>query len=100
MPADLSVVVPAVNTLGDVIGCLTALDAQTNAQVEVLVVDRLGDGVRAEVARRFPRARVIPVPRETTIPRMREIAFAGSRKARGIAQETMERVRDAVKLRY
>ena len=75
MPADLSVVVPAVNTLSDVIGCLTALDAQTDAQVEVLVVDRLGDGVRAEVGRRFPRARVIPVPRDTTIPRMREIAF-------------------------
>jgi GT2 family glycosyltransferase len=75
MPAELSVVVPAVNTLGDVIGCLTALEAQTDAQVEVLVVDRLGDGVRTEVARRFPRARVIPVARETTIPRMREIAF-------------------------
>ena len=75
MPADLSVVVPAVNTLGDVIGCLTALDAQRDARVEVLVVDRLGDGVRAEVGRRFPGARVIPVPRDTTIPRMREIAF-------------------------
>jgi hypothetical protein len=75
MPAELSVVVPAVNTLGDVIGCLTALEAQTDAQVEVLVVDRLGDGVRTEVARRFPKARLIPVPRETTIPRMREIAF-------------------------
>jgi hypothetical protein len=75
MPADLSVVVPAVNTLGDVIGCLTALDAQKDAEVEVLVVDRLGDGVRAEVGRRFPTARVIPVPRDTTIPRMREIAF-------------------------
>jgi hypothetical protein len=75
MPAELSVVVPAVNTLGDVIDCLTALDAPQNARVEVLVVDRLGDGVRAEVARRFPSARVIPVPRDTTIPRMREIAF-------------------------
>jgi hypothetical protein len=75
MPAELSVVVPAVNTLGDVIGCLTALEAQTDAQVEVLVVDRLGDGVRTEVARRFPKARLIPVPRETPIPRMREIAF-------------------------
>ncbi len=57
MPAELSVVVPAVNTLGDLIGCLTALDAQSDAEVEVLVVDRLGDGVRMELARRFPRAR-------------------------------------------
>ena len=32
--------------------------------------------------------------------RIREIAIEGSRKARAIAQETMERVRDAVKLRY
>jgi tryptophanyl-tRNA synthetase len=32
--------------------------------------------------------------------RIREIAVEGSRKARGVAQATMERVRDAVKLRY
>ena len=32
--------------------------------------------------------------------RVREILIEGSRKARGIAHETMERVRDAVKLRY
>jgi tryptophanyl-tRNA synthetase len=31
---------------------------------------------------------------------IREIAVEGSRKARGVAQQTMERVRDAVKLRY
>jgi tryptophanyl-tRNA synthetase len=31
---------------------------------------------------------------------VREIAVEGSRKARRIAQATMERVRDAVKLRY
>ena len=73
--AELSVVVPAVNTLGDLIGCLTALDTQSDARLEVLVVDRLGDAVRTEVARRFPSARIIPVPRDTTIPRMREVAF-------------------------
>src|SRR5688500_476107 len=32
--------------------------------------------------------------------RVREILIEGSRKARGIAHETMERVREAVKLRY
>jgi tryptophanyl-tRNA synthetase len=32
--------------------------------------------------------------------RVREIAVEGSRKARALAQATMERVRDAVKLRY
>src|SRR6185295_6781972 len=31
---------------------------------------------------------------------IREIAIEGSRKARTVAQATMERVRDAVKLRY
>ena len=75
MPAELSVVVPAVNTLDDLIGCLTALEAQSDVPLEILVVDRLGGEVRAEVARRFPRARIIPVPRGTTIPRMRELAF-------------------------
>jgi tryptophanyl-tRNA synthetase len=32
--------------------------------------------------------------------RIHEIAVEGSRTARGIAQHTMERVRDAVRLRY
>jgi hypothetical protein len=32
--------------------------------------------------------------------RIREILVEGSRKARVVAQATMERVRDAVKLRY
>jgi len=32
--------------------------------------------------------------------RLREIAVEGSRQARVVAQATMERVRDAVKLRY
>ena len=75
MPAELSVVVPAVNTLDDLIGCLTALEAQSDVPLEILVVDRLGGEVRAELGRRFPRARIIPVPRDTTIPRMRELAF-------------------------
>ena len=77
-PAELSVVVPAVNTLGDLIGCLTALDAQSDVRLEVLVVDRLGDAVRAQLDRRFPSARIIPVPRDTTIPQMREVAFTFS----------------------
>ena len=31
---------------------------------------------------------------------VRDILFEGSRKARAVAQDTMERVRSAVKLRY
>jgi len=42
MPVDLSVVVPSVNGLGDLIGCLTALQAQSSdVSLEMLVVDRL-----------------------------------------------------------
>ena len=78
MPAELSVVVPTVNGLGDLIGCIAALEAQKDVPLEILVVDRLGDQVRADVARRFPDAKIIPVPRDTTIPRMRELAFAAA----------------------
>jgi glycosyltransferase involved in cell wall biosynthesis len=75
MPAELSVVVPAVNTLDDLVGCLTALEAQSEVQLEILVVDRLGGEALAELARRFPRVSILPVPKGTTIPRMRELAF-------------------------
>jgi hypothetical protein len=79
MSAELSVVVPSVNGLGDLAGCLTALEAQaTGVRIETVVVDRVGEAVRLEVARRFPSARIIPVPLDTTIPRMRELAFAAA----------------------
>jgi tryptophanyl-tRNA synthetase len=44
---------------------------------------------------RARRAEVLAKP-----PALREILYEGSRKARAIAAETMERVRDAVRLRY
>ena len=76
MAAELSVVVPSVNGLGDLIGCLTALQAQSaDVSLEMLVVDRIGDSVRSEVAQRFPTARVLGVPESTTIPQMRQVAF-------------------------
>jgi hypothetical protein len=78
MPAELSVVVPSVNGLGDLIGCLEALETQTDVSLEPIVVDRLGESVRDAVRRRFPSARVIAVPAGTTIPRMREVAFAAA----------------------
>ena len=79
MAAELSVVVPSVNGLGDLIGCLSALEAQAmDVRLEMIVVDRLGDGVRQEVAKRFPAAKLISVPLDTTIPRMRELAFAAA----------------------
>jgi hypothetical protein len=75
MAAELSVVVPSVNGLGDLLGCLEALEAQADVALEPIVVDRLGENVRDAVRRRFPSARVIGVPTGTTIPQMRAVAF-------------------------
>jgi hypothetical protein len=77
--AALSVVVPSVNGSGDLDGALAALEAQGNPEtLEVLVVDRLGDELREHVRRKFPRVRILPVPRDATIPQMRAAAFAAS----------------------
>lgn len=72
----LSVVVPSVNELSDVVDCLTALERQRDAtDLEVLLVERLGEVVRDAVAQRFPWVRILPVPGDTTIPEMRATAF-------------------------
>ncbi|MGH7711089.1 MAG: glycosyltransferase [Gemmatimonadaceae bacterium] len=77
--AALSVVVPSVNGSGDLDGALEALEAQGAPEaLEILVVDRLGDELREHVRRKFPRVRVIPMPRTATIPEMRAAAFAAS----------------------
>jgi glycosyltransferase involved in cell wall biosynthesis len=76
---ELSVVVPSVNGPHDLLGCLAALEAQQHARVEIIVVDRIGESVRATVRERFPRARLVGVPAGTTIPQMRAIAFAEAR---------------------
>ena len=51
--------------------------------------------VRAAAAPRARRAQLLSKPST-----LKEILVEGSRKARGIAEETMERVREAVKLGY
>lgn len=79
--AELSVVVPSVNGLSDLLGCLQALESQDDARLEVLVVDRLGEAVRKTVREKHPRVRLIGVPEGTTIPQMRAIAFAEARGA-------------------
>lgn len=77
----LSVIVPAVNTLEDLVGALEALERQReDVALEVLVVNRLGEAVAQAVAGRFPEARVLPVADDATIPEMRALAF---REARG-----------------
>ena len=75
---ELSVVIPSVNGLGDLIGCVDAVLAQREAVLEVLVMDRCGESVRAEVRRRFPTVRVFAAPADTTIPDLRQQAFAAA----------------------
>ena len=77
--AQLSVVIPSVNGLGDLTGCLDAVLAQrTDATLEVLVADRCGEPLRAEVRRRYPDVRLLAAPPGTTIPQLRAMAFAAA----------------------
>ena len=76
---DLSVVVPSVNGWSDLDGCLAALEAQRGEiSVEVLVADRVGESVRANVRARYPSVRLIEAAPGTTIPDLRALAFAAA----------------------
>jgi len=76
----LSVVVPSVSGVRDLTDCLHALFTNAaSTPIEVLVPDRCGEPLRSEVARRFPRARVLPAAPGTSIPDLRAIAFAEAR---------------------
>ena len=74
---ELSVVVPAVNTMGDVINCLEALEDQRVdlPDLEVLLVNRLGHEVSRQVGECFGTVQLLDVPESTTIPEMRATAF-------------------------
>lgn len=73
----LTVVVPAVNSWADLDGCLAALEAErVDTTLEVLVVNRLGPALAAQVTARYPWVRLLPATTETTIPQMRAQAFA------------------------
>ena len=63
---------------------------------DVEVKTKLARAMNASLAPMRERRREVMARPE----RVREILIEGSRKARGIAQATMERVREAVKLRY
>jgi tryptophanyl-tRNA synthetase len=63
---------------------------------DVEVKTKLAKAMNAALAPMRERRREVMARPE----RIREILVEGSKKARGIAHETMERVRDAVKLRY
>jgi hypothetical protein len=73
---ELTVIVPSVNGLHDLLGCLDAVEAmRSTIGLETLVVDRLGESVRSVVRQRFPAVRILEVPADTTIPMMRHLAF-------------------------
>ena len=81
---DLSVVVPSVNGLKDLVGCLKALERQERVKLEIIVVDRLGEAVRETVRREFPGAVILTTPPDATIPEMRALAFRQA-KAEAVA---------------
>ncbi len=73
--ADLSVIVPSVNSYRDLDGCLQALRAMADVTTEIIVVDRLGYHVCEYLRREYPEIIVLPVPGDTTIPAMRMIGI-------------------------
>ena len=82
---DLTVVIPSVNGLTDLRGCLEAIERMRGSlQLEVLVVDRLGGEVPETVRKLFPNVTVVPAPKHETIPQMRERAF-GFANGRAVA---------------
>lgn len=73
---ELSVVIPSVNGLGDLVGCLEAVERmRETVALETIVVDRLGGAVAERVRQQFPAVRLLSVDRGTTIPMMRHLAF-------------------------
>ena len=72
---EISVVIPSVNSIEDLRGCLDALRRQDGVSPEIIVVDRLGESVRNALAAEYPEVVVIPSPRDATIPEMRAIGF-------------------------
>ena len=73
---NLSVVIPSVNGWADLQGALDALCAQQGGiNLEMLVVERVGNAVRVPLRQLFPQATVIEVATHVTIPQMRAMAF-------------------------
>jgi hypothetical protein len=72
----LTVVIPSVNGLHDLVGCLESVEAmRESVALETVVVDRLGESVRKVVRERFPAVRILEVDPGTTIPMMRHLAY-------------------------
>lgn len=73
----LTIVVPSVNGLHDLVPCCAALAvARARTPIDVLVVNRLGPEVSRTITASHPWIVVHEMPAETTIPAMRHAAFA------------------------
>ena len=85
MAIELSVVVPSVNGWSDLEGCLAALEAErAQAGLEVLVVDRVGESLRARMANK-------PMP-------VRKVAEIAAQIARA-SRDQCDPIREVEKLR-
>ena len=74
--SQLAVIVPAVNTLADLVSCLAALKRERESvELEVLVVNRLGDASNAAIRTEASWVRILPVAASMAIPQMRAAAF-------------------------
>lgn len=71
----LSVVVPSVNGWHCLGPCLEALEGMEDAKAQVVVADRVGPDLRERVRDRWPEARLLACPRDTSIPALRARAF-------------------------
>lgn len=73
----LTIVVPSVNGLQDLVPCCDALAAvRARTPIDVLVVNRLGTEVTRAVTAKHPWITTLEMPPTTTIPEMRHAAFA------------------------
>jgi hypothetical protein len=74
--AALTIIVPSVNGLHDLLPCCEALArVRELVALEVIVVDRLGEPVVTTLRERFPWVVIHGVPKATTIPQMRDAGF-------------------------
>ncbi|MDP3174717.1 MAG: glycosyltransferase [Phenylobacterium sp.] len=82
--SELSVVIGRVSTEdGDrILETLASLDEQQGERIcEVVLADRLGGAVSAEIARRYPHVKIIPCDPGMALPEMRTIALEASTAA-------------------
>lgn len=72
---EISVIIPAVNSLSDLRDCLAALRRQESIKLEIVVLERLGRAFGDQVASEFPEVKIIEMEHATPIPEMRAKGF-------------------------